>query len=133
MRLPGKTSRLLLLQQAAEGELKARFAGIFTRHRGLAFAHRQDALFIEHWTPERAASGYEYAGYEVREDQVVLYGVESSHGFNYRISIAFPVDLVDHPAAVDQYLTGRYRQSGEGPQSTRASSSSENAGAPGGG
>jgi hypothetical protein len=122
MRLPEKTSKLLDLQRAAEGELKTRFSGIFNRHRGLAFAHRQDALFVEHWTPERAASGYEFAGYEIRNSQIILYGQESAHGFNYRISIAFPVDLADHPADVDQYFTRQYAQAGKAPQSTGVSS-----------
>ena len=126
MKLPEKTSRLLSLQRAAEGELKARFAGIFNRHRGLAFAHRQDAVFTEHWTPERAASSYEFAGYEIRESQIVLYGQETSHDFNYRISIAFPVDLADQPAAVEEYLTRQYAQAGKAPHSAGASPSSEN-------
>ncbi|HEX7287689.1 MAG TPA: hypothetical protein VF532_15985 [Candidatus Angelobacter sp.] len=110
MKLPDRTSKLLDLQKAAEAELNARLARIFKRHRGLAFADRNDLLFAEHWTPERAAAGYAFSGYEVRNGEVVLYGVENANGFHYRISICFPVDLADKPAAIDAYLKKRYAE-----------------------
>lgn len=40
----------------------------------MAFVHRHDLLFTEHWTPERAAAGYSFSGYEVRNGEVVLHG-----------------------------------------------------------
>jgi hypothetical protein len=110
MKLPGKTSKLLDLQSAAEDELNARFARIFKRHRGLAFVARHDMLFTEHWTPERAAAGYSYSGYEVHNGEVVLYGTENANGFHYRISICFPLELADKPAEVDAYLKVRYAE-----------------------
>lgn len=127
MKLPGKTSRLLNLQKAAESELNARFAEIFRRHRGLAFVPRHDLLFTEHWTPERAAAGYTFSGYEVRNGEVVLYGVENANGFHYRISICFPLELADKPAAIEAYLMSRYTEARKASQSAVASSSSESA------
>ena len=108
MNLPARTSKLLALQQAAEAELNARFSKVFKKHRRLAFVHRQDHLFTEHWTPEVAAAGYEFSGYETRDGNIVLYGMEKSNGFSYRISISFPQDLADQPAAVDTYLKRQY-------------------------
>jgi hypothetical protein len=113
MKLPDRTSKLLDLQKAAESELNARFARIFKRHRGLAFADRNDLLFAEHWTPERAAAGYAFSGYEVRNGEVVLYGAENANGFHYRISICFPFDLADKPAAIEAYLKKRYAEARE--------------------
>jgi hypothetical protein len=110
MKLPEKTSKLLDLQSAAEAELNARFARIFRRHRGLAFVARHDMLFTEHWTPERAAAGYAYSGYEVHNGEVILYGTESTNGFHYRISISFPVELADKPGEIDAYLKRRYAE-----------------------
>jgi hypothetical protein len=101
MNLPSRTSKLLELQQAAEAELHARFSKIFKKHRRLAFVHRQDHLFIEHWTPELAARGYDFTGYELRGGHVVLHGQENSSGFTYRISISFPQDLADKPQGID--------------------------------
>ncbi|MBZ5520681.1 MAG: hypothetical protein LAP21_00345 [Acidobacteriia bacterium] len=112
MNLPNSTSGLLALQAATERELNLRFKDIFNRHKGLAFIHRQDQVFNEHWTPELAAAGYEFSGYEIRDQRVVLHGVEASAGFNYKISISFPMSLVDNPAEISahfeqQYATGR--------------------------
>lgn len=105
-----KTSKLLALQKSAEAELHARFAQIFTNHRSIAFAHRDDQLFKEHWTPELAASGYQFAGFESRDEQIVLYGVEASCGFTYRISIAFPQDLVDRPGDINAFFERQYAE-----------------------
>lgn len=110
MKLPAKTSRLLDLHSRAHAALHARFAAIFARHRGLAFVRRQDHVFTEHWTPERAAAGYEFSGHEVRGEQVVLHGVATNQGFNYQISIAFPLHLVDTPAELDEHLQREYQQ-----------------------
>jgi len=35
---------------------------------------------------------------------MVLHGVENAAGFIYRISISFPVELVDSPAAIESYF-----------------------------
>jgi len=122
MKLPGKTSKLLDLQSAVEDELNARFARIFKRHRGLAFVSRNDMLFTEHWTPERAAAGYTYSGYEAHNGEMVLYGTENANGFHYRISICFPLELADKAAEIDAYLKGRYADARK-PQSEGMSSS----------
>jgi len=127
MKLPGKTSRLLDLQKAAESELNGRFAEIFSRHRGLAFVHRHDLLFTEHWTPERAAAGYTFSGYEVRNSEVVLYGSENANGFHYRISVCFPLDLADKPSEIDAYLKRRYEEARKSSQSAVTSHSSASA------
>jgi hypothetical protein len=106
--LPASTSGLLDLQAAAERELNSRFKEIFHRHKGLAFIHRQDHVFHEHWTPERAAAGYEFSGYEIRDQYVLLHGVEVSAGFNYQISISFPRALVDSPKELAAHFERRY-------------------------
>src|SRR5262245_22878922 len=98
MKLPATTSKLLALQDAATAELCVRLGKIFKRYRGLAFAARSDNLFTEHWTPEAAAAGYELDGFEVKGEEMVLYGVENSCGFIYRISIRFPLELIDSPS-----------------------------------
>jgi hypothetical protein len=79
-------------------------------HRSLAFALRDDQLFKEHWTPELAASGYEFAGFENKNDQIVLYGVEISCGFTYRISIAFPHELVDDLGKIKAHFQRQYEE-----------------------
>lgn len=127
MKLPGKTSKLLDLQRLAESELNARFARIFKRHRGLAFADRKDLLFAEHWTPERAAAGYAFNGYEVRNGEMVLHGAENANGFHYRISISFPMDLADKRAEIDAYLKRRYSEARKASQSTGAPHSTQTA------
>lgn len=105
-----KTSELLALQKVTTDELHARFAEMFRRHRKLAFMHRHDEVFVEHWTPESAAAAYEFDSYELKGGHVVLSGVEYAAGFTYRISIAFPVELVDDPVAIDQYFTRQLEQ-----------------------
>jgi len=114
MKFPSKTSKLLAMQQAAKAELRARLGDIFRRYRGLAFAARNDQLFTEHWTPEGAASGYVFDGFEVRGDDIVLYGLENACGFIYRISIAFPVALIDHPAAIEAHFQRQFAKAREG-------------------
>ncbi|HKT49517.1 MAG TPA: hypothetical protein VJV96_04440 [Candidatus Angelobacter sp.] len=104
MRISGKTSKLLGVQKSAETELNARFAGIFERYRYVAFVDRHDQLFKEHWTPEIAASGYRFSRFELRGEQIVLHGTQVACGFIYRISIAFPQDLVDTPEAIESYF-----------------------------
>jgi hypothetical protein len=104
MRLPSTTSKLLVLQKATEAALHLRLGEIFKRYRGLAFVARNDNLFSEHWTPELAASGYEFDGFEVKAGEMILHGVENAAGFIYRISISFPVELVDSPAAIESYF-----------------------------
>jgi hypothetical protein len=110
MNLPSRTSKLLELQQAAEAELNVRFSKIFKKHRRLAFVHRQDHLFTEHWTPELAATGYDFIGYELHGEHVVLHGQEQSSGFTYRISISFPQDLADKPQAIDAYFKRQFTE-----------------------
>lgn len=104
MRLSAKTSKLLGTQKSAEAELNARFAEIFDRYRYVAFIERHDQLFKEHWTPEMAASGYRFSRFEMHDGQIVLHGTEVACGFIYRISIAFPQDLVDTPEAIKSFF-----------------------------
>ncbi len=108
MILPAKTSELLDFQEAARAELHVRFGDIFRKHRALAFAQRHDQLFNEHWTPEQAAAGYQFSGYEIDKGQVVLHGMETAADFIYRISIMFPLSLVDRPKELSDHLKERY-------------------------
>jgi len=116
MRTSGKTSKLLDLQKSAETELNARFAEIFERYRYVAFVERHDQLFKEHWTPEIAASGYRFSRFEVRDGQIFLHGTEVACGFIYRISIAFPEDLVDMPEAIKSYFEKKCAEAAVGYQ-----------------
>lgn len=104
MKLPSTTSRLLALQEATLAELRLRLGEIFKNYRGLAFAGRNDNLFTEHWTPEQAASGYNFEGYDIKGPEMILHGVEHACGFVYRISISFPLELIDNPAAIEAYF-----------------------------
>lgn len=110
MKLPQTTSELLALQEATNAELCLRLAGIFQRYRKLAFIGRNDNLFTEHWTPEVAAAGYVFDGFEIKDANIVLHGVENACGFIYRINIALPLDLIDDPVAMEAYFQ---RQSAE--------------------
>jgi hypothetical protein len=101
MKLPATTSRLLALQEATNAELRVRLNEIFQRYRSLAFVKRNDNLFTEHWTPEMAAAGYDFDGFEIKGANIVLHGVENACGFIYRISIAFPLELIDDPSAIE--------------------------------
>jgi hypothetical protein len=104
MKLPRTTSGLLALQEATNAELRLRLAGIFQRYRKLAFIGRNDNLFTEHWTPEVAASGYNFDGFEIKDTTIVLHGVENACGFIYRINITLPLDLIDDAAAIEAYF-----------------------------
>jgi hypothetical protein len=108
MRLPSTTSRLLDLQEATNAELRVRLGKIFKRYRGLAFIGRNDNLFTEHWTPEVAAAGYDFEGFEIKGANIVLHGVENACGFIYRINIALPLDLIDDVAAIEAYFQHQY-------------------------
>jgi hypothetical protein len=96
--------KLLDVHTAAEAELRARFEEIFLRHRGVAFAGRRDHHFNERWTPDTAASGYQFSGYEIANGEVVLHGTEHNGGYMYRISISFPVEFLDQPSAIDAHF-----------------------------
>jgi hypothetical protein len=114
MKLPTSTSGLLALQEATNAELRLRLGEIFMRYRGLAFAGRSDNLFTEHWTPQVAAAGYELDGFEVKDGQMVLHGVEHSCGFIYRISIGFPLGLIDSPPAIEEYFEIQFAEARKG-------------------
>jgi hypothetical protein len=96
--------KLLDVHTAAETALNARFEEIFLRHRGVAFAGRRDHHFNERWTPDTAAAGYQFSGYEISNGDVVLHGMEQNAGYTYRISISFPLDLLDQLSAIDAYF-----------------------------
>jgi hypothetical protein len=104
MKLPSTTSKLLALQEATNAELRMRLTGIFQRYRSLAFIGRNDNLFTEHWTPEVAAAGYNFDGFETKGDTIVLHGVENACGFIYRINISLPQDIIDDAAALEAYF-----------------------------
>ena len=94
MKLPATTSKLLALE-ATNAELRLRLAGIFQRYRKLAFIGRNDNLFTEHWTPEIAAAGYDFDGFEIKGAKIILHGVENACGFIYRINITLPLKQGD--------------------------------------
>src|SRR4051812_21463654 len=104
MKLPSTTSKLLALQEATNAELRVRLAGIFQRYRKLAFIGRNDNLFTEHWTPEVAAAGYDFDGFEIKGTNIVLHGVENACGFIYRINISLPLELIDDAKAIEAYF-----------------------------
>jgi len=110
MKLPSTTSELLALQQATSAELRMRLNEIFQRYRSLAFVKRNDNLFTEHWTPELAAAGYDFEGFEIKAADIVLHGAENTCGFIYRISIGFPLELVDDASAIDAYFRQQYAE-----------------------
>jgi len=104
MELPQTTSGLLALQEATNAELRLRLAGVFQRYRKLAFIGRNDNLFTEHWTPEVAAAGYDFDGFEIKDATIVLHGIENACGFIYRINIALPLELIDDVEAIEAYF-----------------------------
>lgn len=108
MKLPSTTSRLLALQEATNAELRMRLSEIFQRYRSLAFIGRNDNLFTEHWTPEVAAAGYDFDGFEIKGASIVLHGFENACGFVYRISIALPLELIDDATAIEAYFQRRF-------------------------
>jgi len=111
MKLPSTTSRLLALQEATNAELRVRLNEIFQRYRSLAFVKRNDNLFTEHWTPEMAAAGYDFEGFEIKGANIVLHGVENACGFIYRISIALPLELIDDASGIETYFQQQYAES----------------------
>jgi hypothetical protein len=111
MKLPSTTSKLLALQEATNAELRMRLTGIFQRYRSLAFTGRNDNIFTEHWTPEVAAAAYDFDGFEIKGDTIVLHGVENACGFVYRISVAFPLELIDDAATIETYFQSRFAES----------------------
>jgi hypothetical protein len=111
MKLPSTTSGLLALQEATNAELRVRLNEIFQRYRSLAFVKRNDNLFTEHWTPEMAAAGYDFEGFEIKGANIVLHGVENACGFIYRISIGFPLELIDDASAIEAYFQQQYAES----------------------
>lgn len=128
MTLPGKTSKLLALKNAAEAELNARFAKIFQAYRAVAFLERRDEFFREHWTPELAASRYQFSGFEISDKQVMLHGTEVACGFHYSISISFPSELLDQPGAIKSYFDQKCREAAAQPEA--APPQSKNAATP---
>lgn len=104
MKFPYVSSRLLAVQDPANYELRSRLSDIFKRYRSVVFVGRNDHLFTEHWTPERAAAGYDYEGFEIKGANVLLHGVEIACGFIYRISLAFPLELIDDASAIETYF-----------------------------
>ena len=111
MKLPSTTSKLLALQEATNAALRVRLNEIFQRYRSLAFVKRNDNLFTEHWTPELAAAGYDFEGFEIKGANIVLHGVENACGFIYRISIGFPLELIDDASAIEAYFQQQYEES----------------------
>lgn len=116
MKLPATTSKLLALQEATNAEIRVRLAGIFQRYRKLAFIGRNDNLFTEHWTPEVAAAGYDFDGFEIKGANIVLHGVENACGFIYRINIAFPLEIIDDAAAIEAYFQCQLAESKSDPE-----------------
>jgi hypothetical protein len=99
-----KTSELIKLQQLTDTELRHRCATIFENHKAMAFAGRDDQLFTEKWTPDTAAEPYQFDRYEIKGDQVALYGIWSAGCFINTISISFPARLIDSDVAIAQFL-----------------------------
>jgi hypothetical protein len=122
MKLPPTTSELLALQEATNAELRVRLAGIFQRYRKLAFIGRNDNLFTEHWTPEVAAAGYDFDGFEIKGANIVLHGVENACGFIYRINISLPLEIIDDAAAIEAYFQRQLADSKAEPEFTTATS-----------
>jgi hypothetical protein len=110
MRLPSTTSKLIALQEATNAELNLRLEEIFKRYRSVAFAGRNDNLFTEHWTPEVAASGYDFEGFEIKNADIVLRGVEYACGFVYRISVTLPLAIIDNAEAIESYFQRQFEE-----------------------
>jgi hypothetical protein len=111
MKLPSPTSRLLALREAINAKLCLRLGEIFKRYKSMVFIGRNDHLFTEHWTPELAAAGYDFEGFEIKDADIVLHGVENACGFIYRISISFPLELIDDAVAIDAYFEQKIAES----------------------
>ena len=126
MKLPSTTSKLLALQEATNAELRLRLAGVFQRYRKLAFIGRNDNLFTEHWTPEVAAAGYDFDGFEIKGVNIVLHGVENACGFIYRINVTLPVEIIDNAAAIEAYFQRQLAESKAESEVTTATSEPTN-------
>jgi hypothetical protein len=111
MKFPPPTSELLALQEATNAELRVRLSGIFQHYRKLAFIGRNDNLFTEHWTPEVAAAGYDFDGFEIKATNIVLHGVENACGFIYRINITMPREIIDDANAIEAYFQRQIHES----------------------
>ncbi len=122
MKLPSSTSKLLALQEATNVELHVRLSEIFKRYRGAAFLARNDNLFMEHWTPEVAAAGYDFDGFEIKDKDIVLRGVEYACGFIYRISITLPLEIIDNAKAIEAYFHRQYEESKKSSELSAATS-----------
>ena len=122
MKLPSTTSKLLALQEATNAELRVRLNGIFQRYRKLAFIGRNDNLFTEHWTPEVAAAGYDFDGFEIKGTTIILHGVENACGFIYRINIALPLELIDDAKAIEAYFQRQIDENKTEPELATATS-----------
>ncbi len=72
---------------------------------------RNDNLFTEHWTPEVAAAGYDFDGFEIKGADIVLHGVENACGFIYRINIALPLELIDDTDAIEAHFQRQLAES----------------------
>ena len=72
---------------------------------------RNDNLFTEHWTPEIAAAGYDFDGFEIKGASIVLRGVENACGFIYRINIALPLEIIDNADAIEGYFQHQLAES----------------------
>src|SRR5580765_8038793 len=75
------------------------------------FIGRNDNLFTEHWTPELAAAGYDFERFEIKDADIVLHGVENACSFIYRISISFPLELIDDAVAIEAYFEQKIAES----------------------
>ncbi|MBZ5490889.1 MAG: hypothetical protein LAO76_08160 [Acidobacteriia bacterium] len=126
MRLPPTTSELLALQEATNAELRVRLSGVFQRYRKLAFIGRNDNLFTEHWTPEVAAAGYDFDGFEIKAANIVLHGVENACGFIYRINITLPLEIIDDANAIEAYFQRQIDESKAEAELTTATSEPAN-------
>jgi hypothetical protein len=99
-----RTSELINLQQQTDGELRHRCAAIFESYKALAFAGRDDMLFVEKWTPSSAADPYQFDRYEIKGNQITLYGIWPADCFINTISISFPTSLIDNDEAIGEFL-----------------------------
>jgi hypothetical protein len=79
-------------------------------------------LFTEHWTPEVAAAGYDFDGFEIKGGNIVLHGVENACGFIYRINVTLPMEIIDNAAAIEAYFQRQLSQSKAESELTTATS-----------
>ena len=107
-----------------------RLNGIFQRYRKLAFIGRNDNLFTEHWTPEVAAAGYDFDGFEIKAGNIVLHGVENACGFIYRINITLPLEIIDDVVAIEAYFQRQVTERKAESELTTATSEPTNPTAP---